>query len=82
MHRRVILSSLVQGGWPRRGAALVGEVRSAPRFDAFLPPDLPLMACCCALVSKSRGLLCPTELERVLSRLEGAATVEEVQVSA
>ncbi|CUG91699.1 Hypothetical protein, putative, partial [Bodo saltans] len=78
--RRGRFASNFVGKWLRRAAAPAGKVRSAAvNDDALLPGPPLLLPCCCGLVSRSRGLRCPSELERVLSSME-KITIEAAQV--
>ncbi|CUG92963.1 Hypothetical protein, putative, partial [Bodo saltans] len=82
MMRRGHLMSMFVGGWMVRCAAAPAcKVRSAAmNSDALLPGWSPLvLPCCCGLVSRSRGLRCPSDLERVVSSMVNI-TIEAAQV--
>lgn len=75
------MSIFVGGRLLRCAAAPACKARSAAVNDDALLPGWPplLLPCCCGLVSRSRGLHCPSDLERVLSSM-GKATIETAQV--
>ncbi|CUG92965.1 Hypothetical protein, putative, partial [Bodo saltans] len=80
MRRGKLMSIFVGGRLLRCAAAPACKARSAAvNDDALLPGPPLLLPCCCGLVSRSRGLHCPSELERVLSSME-KATIETAQV--